>query len=140
MAAISNSLVSMRNPPAHFSTGNLFSHISFFLSRTICFFFPDSLILISHLCFLYNDLACVSWINWLWLKDLIFWSTWKIYFHSIFFSRYKFIMFSVLSFDPNNKLIIFVGFFSPLYVWICQFSEKARLMHDFLDGFAILES
>ena len=64
MAAISNSLISMRNPPAQFSTGTLFSHISYFLVLSVFFFFflvfSDSLILIAQLCFLYNDLACVS--------------------------------------------------------------------------------
>ena len=61
MAAISNSLVSMRNPPAQFSTGTLFSHISYFLVLSVFFLvFSDSLILIAQLCFLYNDLACVS--------------------------------------------------------------------------------
>lgn len=141
MAAISNSLVSMRNPPAQFTTGTLFSHISYFLILSVFFFFFWFFQIL-----LYWLLNYVSYTMILlaFLESID--SGWKISFFdqlerftSIPFS-FLIIMFRVLSFDPNNKLIIFVGFFSPLYVWICQFSERARLMHDFLDGFAILES
>ena len=111
MAAISNSLVSMRNPPAQFSTGTLFSHISYFLVLSVFFFFWFFQIL------LYWLLNYVSYTMILlaFLESID--SGWKISFFdqlerftSIPFS-FLIIMFRVLSFDPNNKLIIFVGFF-----------------------------